>query len=198
MAIPAAPGEGNGRGTIPSLEFLWARQPPTPVCWGLRAAHTLWAGWWDCASAPMGGDWISFPHRDGDQIFQNNTQVAGSLGSIYMYVRGWENVLWILGLLGFFSARPFIPGFPHSLLAEPSPKPRLRTKLGQSEGWLEEVQADAGVDEFDAGRPLVGEWAGTSRLALKMLRHKYNIVHIYLLHQQTFIDWLLASHGVWH
>lgn len=73
-----------------------------------------------------------------------------------------------MGFLGFFSARPFVPGFPHSLLlAEPSPKPRLGTKLGQSEGWLEEVQADAGVDEFDAGRPPVGEWAGTSRLALK-------------------------------
>lgn len=102
-----------------------------------------------------------------------------------------------MGFLGFFSVRPLVPRLPHSLLAEPPPKPCLGTHLGQSEGWLGEVQADAGVDELDAGRPPMGEWTGTSSLALKMLRHNDNILHVHFLRQQTFIDWLLESHGVW-
>lgn len=97
-------------------------------------------------------------------------------------------------VLGFFSSAVH-SSFPHSLLAEPSPKRCLGVKLGLSEGWLEAFQADAGVDEFDAGRPLVGEEANGTENAL---RHKYSTVHARLLIQQIFNDWLWDSHGAWH
>lgn len=62
-----------------------------------------------------------------------------------------------------FSVISFIPSFPHSLLlAGPSPKSCLGTWLGQSEGWVRALQADAGMAEFNAGRVLVGEWGGAN------------------------------------
>lgn len=42
-------------------------------------------------------------------------------------------------------------------------KSRLATKEGPAEGWLEELQAEACVDEFDVGRPLVREGASASQ-----------------------------------
>lgn len=63
-----------------------------------------------------------------------------------------------------FSGMPFIPWFYSSslLLAGSAPKLCLGLKLGQSEGWIEEFQAEAGMDELDSGRMLVGEWEGTN------------------------------------
>lgn len=59
---------------------------------------------------PVRGDCLPFPHRNGDQVFQNNTQVTGSIWAIYKYVRCWE---WWSGPWGSldFSAVPFILHF---------------------------------------------------------------------------------------
>lgn len=83
-------------------------------------------------SAPLGGDWLLSPLRYHDEIFQNNTQVTGSLCTIYKYVRCSGTVLCVMGFLGIFSDAIDSLNF-SLLLTEPSPKPRLGVQLGQSE-----------------------------------------------------------------
>lgn len=94
-----------------------------------------------------------------------------------------------------FSGMPFIPSFPHSLfLAGSSPHPCLGLKLGQSEEWVKEFQAESGMNRCSKA-------AGGRRyqLALKKsaLRHKC-ILHVHLLIQQIFIVLLWEIRGAWH
>lgn len=161
-AISATPAEGQRTRKICHLSWVWAqkrRKPasvlsrpcPTPP---LLLRHTpcvglVGLGVW---SAPRRGP--PSLHRNRDQIFQNHTQVTGSLCAAYKACRMLGNMLWMMRFLWVFG--DVLPSFPHS-----------RQGLLQSHAWGRRwARAGLGSPGWcwhgwsSARRLLVGEWGG--------------------------------------
>lgn len=145
---------------------------------------------WEVYSLPTQRQWLDYPkYHSGNRICLCHLQVCEMLGNCALNDE----------ILGFF--RDAIYSLILLVLASSGrvcSKAMPGIEIGPVRGldWGVPGWGRPGWVRFreDAGWENGKVPTGTKNA----LRHKYHILHIRLLIQQIFIDWLVESHGAWH